>query len=161
MSWRRRTRDFGLLFFGSIGSYFTALLLAAQLSPWLASMAETWTTLVGRLLLGVAALDLSKAPGLLLVAAVIGRGLGARPWIASGLLVAMVYLYELAVSAVLGQLPWLFAEPLVLVLRVAAAVLLVALTALVLRRVRHTGRAGTAHPPAHAGGKDSKKTSHS
>ena len=38
MRWHRPARDFGLLFCGSIGAYFAALLLAAQIGPWLATM---------------------------------------------------------------------------------------------------------------------------
>jgi hypothetical protein len=134
MNWRRPAHDWSLIFCAAVGTYLLSVLVATRLGLWLADMARSWESQVGRVALGVVGLDLSKLPGLLLAAVVIGSSLRASPWLSSIGLVAMVYLIDLVVSALLGQAGWLYAEPVTLLCRLAAAAVLAWVTMLVLRR---------------------------
>ena len=137
--WRRTAHDAGLIFCAAVGSYLLSVLAATRLSLWLSGAARDWESAAGRVALGVLALDLSKLPGLLLAALLLGSSLGARPWIAAFGLVALTYLFELIVSAILEQTAWLLGPGAVLLCRAGAAALLVALTTLVLRWRRPAG----------------------
>lgn len=134
MNWRRPAHDWSLIFCAAVGAYLLSVLVATRLSLWLAGAARSWESPAARVALGVVGLDLSKLPGLLLAAVVIGSSLKARPWISSIGLVLMIYLIDAVVTALLGQIGWLYAEPVILLCRLAAAAALTWVTMLVLKR---------------------------
>jgi uncharacterized membrane protein YdcZ (DUF606 family) len=134
--WRRSAHDWSLIFCAAVGTYLISILLATRLSLWLSDAARDWESAAGRVALGVVALELSKLPGLLLAALLLGRALTTRPFAAALGLVVMTYGFEVIVSAILDQTAWLLGPAAVLACRAVAAALLVLLTALVLRRRR-------------------------
>ena len=138
MSWRRRAHEWGIIFCSAFGVYLLATLLAARVAPWVAGAIRGWDSLAGRIVVGIVALDLTRAPVLLLAAWVAGRSLTTSPRGAAVTIVLLTYLFELAVALILGQAGWLFLEPAVLLCRLAAAALLVWLTAWTLKRRRRT-----------------------
>lgn len=133
MRWRRTAHDWSLIFSAAVGTYLLSVVVATRLSLWLVAAAQSWSSPAARFVLGFLALDLSKLPGLLLAAAVIGASLQTRPSVAAGGLVLLTYLFEGVVAALLSQAAWLFAEPLVLLCRLAAAGGLAWVTMLLLR----------------------------
>jgi hypothetical protein len=132
--WRRSARDWSLIFCAAVGTYLISVLLATRLSLWLSDAARDWESAAGRVALGLVALDLSKLPGLLLAALILGRALTTKPWAAALGLVAMTFGFEVIIAAILDQTAWLLGPAAVLACRAAAAALLVLLTTLVLRR---------------------------
>jgi hypothetical protein len=120
-----------------VGVYLISVLLAARLGLWLAGAASGWAPdSAARPILGAVALDLSKAPGLLLAALLLANNVAARPWIAGLALVLVTYALEVLVTLVLGQTGWLFVPVGVVACRVVSAALLVLLTSVVLRKRR-------------------------
>lgn len=133
---RRQAHHWSLLFCGAVGSYLISVVLAARLSMWLAEVIRSSPSALARVGLGVVALDLSKAPGLLLVTLVLATAVTLGPRAFALGLILMVYAMELIITLMLGQAAWLFGEPIVLVCRVLAAALLGGMVILILRRRR-------------------------
>jgi hypothetical protein len=158
MNWRRPAHDWSLIFCAAVGAYLISVLVATRLSLWLAGVAGSWESTVARVALGVVALDLSKLPGLLLAAVVIGASLRASPWLSASGLVLLIYLLDAAVTALLDQVDWLYAEPVILLCRLAAAAVLAWVTMLVLRRRRPRAPSSSGSPPpSETGSKNAAK----
>ena len=131
---RMAARDGSLVFFGALGVYSVSFLLSAQISLLLSSLATRLELApYTRVAMGMVALDLSKAPALVLGALVLALAVRLSPLgLALGLTV-MVYLMDLALALLLHQAPWLWFQPVVLILRLVSAGLLCALVLLVVR----------------------------
>ena len=119
-------RDISLIFCGALGAYLISLVVMARLSVPLTSVAQTTDSAWIKVALGMVALDLGKAPGLLLVGWLLARATRLSPLSFALGLVLVVYAFVVAVSSLLQQAAWLWAEPLVLVCRLAAVVAMVA-----------------------------------
>ena len=122
---RAGARDGALVFFGALGVYGVSFFFAAQISLLLANLATrlelgAWS----RVALGMVALDLSKAPALVLGALVLALAVRLSPLVLALTLTTMVYLMDLALALLKHQAPWLWFQPLVLVLRLVSAGLL-------------------------------------
>jgi hypothetical protein len=134
--WRAWARDASLLFCAGLAGYLVSILLAARLGVFLvAALPGDHSTLV-RLLLGTLVLDLSKAPGLLLLAWGLRRILSLSPNTAALLVLGFCYGLELLTALALGQsggLRWSG-----LLCRIAAAGLLFAALRWILARRPHT-----------------------
>jgi hypothetical protein len=145
VSIRRRAHDWGLVFATVVGVYLVSVVLAARLARALAAALGSSPTVVGRVLLGALALDLSKLPALLLGALLTAAATKLGPLaLALGLTLGSLAL-EVAVSAALGQAPWLVADPLVLGCRLLVVGLLAVVVRLVIvRRRRRAGGSGEA-----------------
>ena len=135
MSLRRAAHDWCLLFCGGVAVYLVSAIVAARLGVWLATATRSSPSAAARVVLGVVALDLSKAIGLTLAAALLANVLKLTPLVAAAGLVLLTYALDVAVSLLLQQ-SWLVLAPAVLACRVAALSLLVALVHLVIRRRR-------------------------
>jgi hypothetical protein len=136
MRLRRAAHDWSLLFCGAVAVYLVSAVVAARLAVWLAAAIRSSPSAAARVVLGVLALDLSKAIGLTLAALLLANvvKLGA---LATALgLVLLTYALDVVVSMLLQQGGWLVLAPAVLACRVAAVALLVALVQLVVRRRR-------------------------
>ena len=131
---RAGARDWALIFFGGLGVYGVSFFLSAQISLALSSMASRLALApYARVGLGMVALDLSKAPALVLGALVLALAVRLSPLgLALGLTV-MVYLLDLAMALLLHQAPWLWFQPVVLTLRLLSAGLLCGLVLLTVR----------------------------
>jgi hypothetical protein len=112
------------------------VLLAYQIVPHMVALGGRWQSQTGRIFLSIAILDLSKLPGLVLLAWLIGGAIRLRPWIAAGGLTLLVYLLDTVVTVVVGQNPWPPDQPLVLLGRIASAALIGWLVVLILGRRR-------------------------
>lgn len=135
-------RDASLIFCAAVAAYLVGAWLAARVAPALAGVLGDRGPVL-RVVVGVLALDLVRAPGLLGVAWLLGPLIAARPAYAAAAVVLLSYACDAAVAALLQQFAWLWGEPAVLLCRAAAAALLIWLVRLVLRR-----RASAADPPA-------------
>ena len=134
MRWRQTGHALGLLFSAALLSYVLSVLAARLVGLPLAHLARGWESTVARVLLGVLALEGTRLVVLLGAAFLLGPSIALRPTIAATTLVLLTYLFDALVALVLGQLPWLFGTPAVLLCRAAAAALGVWLCALVFRR---------------------------
>ena len=132
--WRQIAHDTGLLFCGAIMAYLLSVLVVRLVGVPLAWAIRDWQSLAARVALGVLALDLSRAPVLAVVAWAIGRSTRVPPLTAAVTLVLLTYGFDVAVTAILGQLGPLFGSVPVALCRAAAAALLVWPTFLVFRR---------------------------
>ncbi len=132
---RPLARDLSLLLCGAVGAFLISTWLAARVAVPLAT-AMGGSSAVARVVAGALALDLTKAPGLLAAAWLLGATLTLRPTWTAALLVALGYGLDLAVAALLQQLPWLWTNPSILLSRAAVALLLVWLVRLVVVRRR-------------------------
>jgi hypothetical protein len=141
MHWRRVIHDWSLIFFASLGAYMISVLLAYQIVPHVVALAGSWQSQTGRIVLSIAVLDLSKAPGLILLAWLIGGAIRLRPWIAAIGLILLIYLLDTIVAVVVGQNPWPFDQPLVLLSRIASVALIWWLVMLIFRRRKTSGAA--------------------
>jgi len=131
---RAGARDGALIFFGALGVFGVSFFLAAQISLVLAGLASRLELgMWSRVSLGMVALDLSKAPALVLGALVLALAVRLSPLALALTFTAMVYLLDLGLALLMHQAPWLWFEPLVLVLRLVSAG---ALTLLVFVTVR-------------------------
>lgn len=139
MQWRRAIHDWSLIFFASLGAYLIFVLLAYQIVPHLVALGGSWGSRTGRIVLSIAVLDLSKIPGLVLLAWLIGGTIRLRPWMASIGLLLLVYLFDTVVAVVVGQDPWPLDQPLVLLGRIATVALIWWLVLLILRRGKPSG----------------------
>ena len=131
-------RDISLIFCGALGAYLISLVVMARLGIPLTSVARTTDSVWIKVALGMVALDLGKVPGLLLVGWLLARATRLSPLGFALGLVLVVYAFDVAVSSLLQQAAWLWAEPLVLVCRVAAVVAMVAMLVGLTRRRRRT-----------------------
>ncbi len=133
---RRHAHDWSLLFCGAVGTYLLSIILAARLSLWLAEVIRSSPSPVARIGLGMVALELSKAPGLIIVTWVLATAVTLGPRSFTLGLILIVYAFELIMALMLGQAAWLFGEPVVLLCRVLAAALLGWMVILIIRRQR-------------------------
>jgi hypothetical protein len=136
MSLRRAAHDWCLLFCGAVAVYLVSAVVAARLGVWLAAAVRSSPSAAARVVLGVVALDLSKAVGLTLAAVLLANVVRLAPLAAAAGLVLLTYALDVAVSLLLQQGSWLVLAPAVLACRVAALALLVALVQFVIRRRR-------------------------
>lgn len=134
--WRQVAHDGGLLFCGAIGAYLLSMLVVRLVGVPLVQAIRDWQSLAARVVLGVLAQDLSRAPVLLAVALAIRGSIHSPPLAAAAALVLLTYGFDLAVAAILGQLGPLYGSLAVVLCRLAAAALLTWLTFLVFRRRR-------------------------
>jgi hypothetical protein len=114
--------------------------LAGQLGPPLLAQFQASPSVPLRLLLGFVVFDLTKAPALAATAWLVGPLIGARPKVHAATLVLLTYLFEVVVAALLGQVRGMVQRPWLLLGRVVAVALLVALVAAILRRRRAAQR---------------------
>jgi len=136
MSWHPTARAVSLVFCVGVGAYLLHVALMSPLAVWVASAVRGVESLALRLVLGALVLDLSKAVPLAPAAWLIGRITALPPWAAALGLVLVCFGCDAAISALLQQGPWLWAQPAVLALRLASAALLVWLLGLLVRRAR-------------------------
>lgn len=135
-------RDLALIFCGALGAYLISLVVMARLGILVLGAARGSDSTWLKLALGMVALDLGKVPGLLLVGWAMARATRLAPWGNALGLVLLVYVFDVAVSVLLQQAGWLWAEPAVLACRVAAAAGMVALLAWLTRWLRRRTRSG-------------------
>ncbi len=129
-------RDISLIFCGALGAYLVSLVVMANVAVPLLPVARSTDAAWVKVALGLVALDLGKVPGLLLVGWLLARATRLTPLSAAMGLVLLVYALDVAVSVLLQQAGWLWAEPLVLVCRLAAVGCSVALLTALTRRLR-------------------------
>jgi hypothetical protein len=136
MNLRRALHDGCLVLCGALAAYLLSVVVAARAGLWLAATLRGSSSAAARLALGVVALDASKALGLLAVGSLLANMVSLRPLAVALGLVLTTYLFEVAVALLLQQADWLLLAPAVLVCRVVAAALLVAVVHLLVRRRR-------------------------
>ncbi len=77
---RSAAHDWALVFFGGLGSYLVSFFLAAQLGILLSRLAASLSSAAWvRVAMGMVAMDLSKAPAMLLCALVLAHAVGLSP----------------------------------------------------------------------------------
>jgi hypothetical protein len=133
--WRTAARDTSLLFCAGLAGYLVSILLAARLGVFLVGALPGEHSTLVRLLLGTLVLDLTKAPGLLLLAWGLGRILAIRPTTGAALLLGFCYGLELLAMLAMGQtggLSW----PALLCRIVAAGLIFAAARWILIRRAR-------------------------
>jgi hypothetical protein len=122
--WRQAGHDLGLLFCGAMVVYLLSTLLTRVVGVHLVRWIRDWESAAARVALGVVALDLARAPALLLVAWVLGGMVRLRPLSSAAGLVLLTYAFDVLVAAVLGQLGPLYSSLAVVLCRAAAAAVL-------------------------------------
>jgi len=131
---RAGARNLALIFFGGFGAYIISFLFSAQLGQALIGMAARFSPARWmQVVMGMMALDLSKAPALCLCAVILAHAVTLSPaGIAVGL-TATVYLFDLIMASLLHQAGELYGMWQVLLLRLGCAVALGLMVALVVR----------------------------
>lgn len=133
---RQWARDVGLIFCGAVAAYLLSVLLVARLGPMLSGFVEGAESRWLHVFAGVLAMDVGKAPGLLLVAYVLARAVRIGPVVTAAGLTLGTYSFDILISLLLGQFRWLWGHWAVATVRSTMVVLLVVLTAFFMRWCR-------------------------
>jgi hypothetical protein len=133
---RALAKDFALLTFGALGAYLIGVVLAGQLGTPLLALVRDPPSALLRLLLAFVVFDLTRAPPLAGIAWLLGPLLAGRPGSRGVSLVLLTYLLEVVVAALLGQLGAIGQRPWLLLGRLVAIALLVAMVGAIFRRRR-------------------------
>ncbi len=138
MNGKKLGSEVGLLFFGAIACLCSATVIAGFAMPLFAGWALGWQSGFAKLAIAVLALDGAKLAILLPLAWLFGPRLSLNPWLASTVLLVLTYGLDLSLAALLRMTSGFFADPLLLGLRGAGLLLMIGLTAAVLKRRKPT-----------------------
>jgi hypothetical protein len=139
-SLRQRAHDWSLVFVCALGVYLLSIPLAARIARVLVSALGASASLSLRVLLGALAEGVSRLPWMLLAAVVLASATRLSPRALGAGLPVLCFGLDAAVTAVLGQAPWMLQDPLILGCRLALHALLgVGVALLAARRRRRAG----------------------